>query len=123
MDNNIKFCRCCNLPKGIICKKCGEEKTSDEYDPGKKMCKDCRREYNKTYYLKRKQKKDEYDADIEIIKNDNIVGDPYGHNCEICKSNKPCPYGHNCERCKPNKPCPCHCIHCAPLEGICDNHD
>jgi len=67
-NNNIQFCRCCKLPKGLVCQQCGEEKTSDKYDPGKKMCKDCRREYNKSYYLKRKIKKE------DVNKNDGDNG-------------------------------------------------
>jgi len=55
-STNIKYCRCCGKLKKIICNKCGKNKKPEEYHAGKKICKDCRSDYNKDRYQKKKQK-------------------------------------------------------------------
>jgi hypothetical protein len=55
-QNKMKCCRCCGLPKKLICNTCGQKKTPDNYHTGKKICKDCRSEYNKEKYKQRQKK-------------------------------------------------------------------
>jgi hypothetical protein len=52
----MEFCKCCKLPKSIICKKCKTEKSTDQFHAGRKMCKNCRSTYNQKRYVVRKDK-------------------------------------------------------------------
>jgi len=71
-DKNIEYCKCCKLPKGlIICKTCNQEKKYDDFHAGKKICKDCRSEYNKKKYLNKKvQVENIHKQDVSL--NENI---------------------------------------------------
>lgn len=40
----------------IKCNKCGQEKSQDDFSKGRKVCKSCRKEYNKEYYNSHQQK-------------------------------------------------------------------
>jgi hypothetical protein len=50
----MRFCQCCKLAKGIVCNKCEKKKSTDCFYVGKKICKECRKEYNKEKYQAKK---------------------------------------------------------------------
>jgi hypothetical protein len=64
--SNVKYCRCCGKVKKIECNTCGKKKKPDQFHVGKKICKDCRSQYNKEKYQTKKAKK-------PIAQNDEIV--------------------------------------------------
>jgi hypothetical protein len=67
------ICKCCNLPRGIFCKKCGDEQPAENFHKGRKICKDCRKVDNQERYLKNKLLKQNIINDAEIINEVNNV--------------------------------------------------
>ena len=54
MNEEIKYCQCCKLRKGKICKTCDIDKPVTDYDTGRLSCKECRKKYNARYYQTKK---------------------------------------------------------------------
>lgn len=65
-ESKIEYCKCCKLPKSKTCNNCGKEKTTDNFYPGKKVCKECKSQYNKKRYLVLRAENSSEGSAIEI---------------------------------------------------------